>query len=104
MIGQAELFPVLVAKRTWAKDLCGRRVIYFIDNEAACPGLVKAYSLVLPSLGIIMDCLTWDYANNSDSWYARVPSESNVSDGPSRLDFHLVLERRGGVRVNPKLL
>ena len=35
LIGQAELFPVLVAKWTWAKLLTGRRCILFIDNEAA---------------------------------------------------------------------
>ena len=67
VIGQAELFPVLVAKLTWSKLLSGKRVMYFIDNEAARLGLVKAYSPVLPSLNIIMACLKWSYENQSDS-------------------------------------
>ena len=101
VIGQAELFPVLVAKWTWAKLLTGRRCIFFIDNEAARLGLVKAYSPVLPSLAIIMDCLSWDYRHKVDSWYSRVPSKSNISDGPSRLDFSSVLNDLGAKLVEP---
>ena len=101
VIGQAELFPFLVAKWTWAKLLTGRRCIFFIDNEAARLGLVKAYSPVLPSLAIIMDCLSWDYRHKVDSWYSRVPSKSNISDGPSRLDFSAVLNDLGAKLVEP---
>ena len=81
VIGQAEPFPVLLSKLTWARRLRDRRVIFFIDSDAARLGLVKAYSPVLPSLNIIMECLSWDYANASESWYARVPSSANISDG-----------------------
>ena len=65
VIGQAEIFPLLVARLTWSKLLTGRRVIYFIDNESARIGLARAYSPVLPSLPMILDCLHWDYANCS---------------------------------------
>eukprot|EP00973_Karenia_brevis_P040752 5640106-Karenia_brevis.AAC.1 len=44
VIGQAELFPLLIARLTWAKYLKGSRVIYFLDNEAARLGAIKAYS------------------------------------------------------------
>lgn len=101
IIGQAELFPVLIAKLTWERFLRGRRTIYFVDNEAARLGLVKAYSPVLPSLALIMDCLAWDYKNEADSWYARVPSSSNISDGPSRLDFLQVEEAFSARKVDP---
>ena len=67
VIGQAELFPVLISKRTWASKLRNRRALYFIDNEAARLGLVKAYSPVLPSLDLIMGRLSWDHNNQADS-------------------------------------
>ena len=86
VIGQAELFPLIVARLAWAEKLRNRRVIYFIDNEAARIGMVKAYSPVLPSLNLIMSCLGWDYANNSQAWFARVCSSSNIADGPSRME------------------
>ena len=85
VIGQAEIFPVLVAKLTWQKRLANRSVLYFIDNEAARLGLVKAYSPVLPSLKIILQCVEFDYNNSSLSWYARVPTAANASDEPSRM-------------------
>ena len=101
VIGQAELFPVLVAKLTWKKQLAGRRAIYFLDNESARIALVKAYSPVLPSLKIIMQCLEWDFVNRSDSWYARVPTASNISDGPSRMSLAVMQGQFPSARVVP---
>ena len=85
LIGQAELFPLLVARLTWPHLLRSRRAIFFVDNESARIGMVRAYSPVVPSLKIILDCLTWDYSNNCSGWYARVPSPSNPGDAPSRM-------------------
>ena len=60
-------------------------MIYFIDNEAARIGMVRAYSPVLPSMRLILECLKWDYVNESQGWYARGSSFSNCADAPSRL-------------------
>ena len=73
------------------------------DNEAARLGLVKAYSPVLPSLNIIMACLKWDFEDQFDSWYAGIPSASNPSDGPSRLQFEWAATVAAAVRVDPIL-
>ena len=43
------------------------------------PGLVAAK---------IMDA---EFTSGSKSWYARVASESNIADAPSRLDFNLLM-------------
>ena len=85
VIGQAELFPVYVAKLTWPTLLKGKRVIHFLDNDSARMGLIKGYSPIWPSLEIIMDCVEWDYRNDCSSWFARVPTASNIGDGPSRM-------------------
>ena len=101
VIGQAEIFPVLVAKLTWQKRLANRKVLYFIDNEAARLGLVKAYSPVLPSLKIIMQCTAFDFNNSSHSWYARVPTAANASDEPSRMLCKAAVETFGACVVGP---
>ena len=93
VIGQAEIFPALVARLTWALRLRNRRVIYFIDNEAARLGLIKAYSPVLASLRLIVQCLEWDFKNASSPWYARVPTACNPADGPSRMNLETVPKR-----------
>ena len=90
VIGQAELFPLLLARKTWAKTLKGRRVIYFIDNESARIAMVRAYSPVIPSLKIIMQCIAWDLHNDCSPWYARVPTACNPADGPSRMSLDTV--------------
>eukprot|EP00973_Karenia_brevis_P037259 5136849-Karenia_brevis.AAC.1 len=83
VIGQAELFPLLVARLTLAEYLKEARVIYFLDNEAARLGAIKAYSPVWPSLKIISSLWQWDLENESVPWYARVPTEANIADNPS---------------------
>ena len=101
VIGQAELFPLLISRLTWANRLEGRRVIYFIDNDSARLACIKAYSPVLPSLVIVMDCLAWDSDNSSSSWFARAPTDSNIADDPSRMDPRLLVEVFGARAVSP---
>eukprot|EP00973_Karenia_brevis_P039580 5465195-Karenia_brevis.AAC.1 len=47
--------------------------------------MVKCYSPVLASLKIIVQSWQWDHTHDVRSWYARVPSISNVADEPSRM-------------------
>jgi len=101
VIGQAEILPVLVAKQTWKEELRGKRAIFFIDNESARIALVRAYSPVLASLRILMACLKSDQDLESKSWYARVPTFSNIADGPSRLEYTQLLKDLGAEIVPP---
>ena len=60
-----------------------RRVLQFVDNDAARHG----YSPSVASAAIL--CETWrlEVALGSLSYFCRVPSSSNLADGPSRLAF-----------------
>jgi hypothetical protein len=101
VIGQAEIFPLLVARLTWHHLLRGRRVIYFVDNESARLAMVKAYSPVLPSIELITKCLAFDYREECSSWYARVPTGCNISDAPSRMMLSEALRSLGAKTVRP---
>jgi len=101
VIGQAEIFPILVAKLTWAEYFRGKRVIYFIDNESAKIALIRAYSPILASLKLVMDCSAWDFHNECSSWYARVPTICNIADSPSRMELSSVLGVLGAIVVEP---
>ena len=101
VIGQAEIFPVLVARLTWEKEIAGNRVLYFIDNDSARLALIKSYSPVLPSLRIICECTSWDCKFQRVPSYARVSIHANAGDGPSRMDKAEVVEMFGAVIVNP---
>jgi hypothetical protein len=91
VIGQAELWPVLLSLTTWADRLAGRRVIFFIDQDAARQALVKAYSPSRPSAGIIAAAIVKVAELEVYPWFARVPTACNVADAASRLDFAQVL-------------
>jgi len=101
VIGQAEIFPVLIAKLTWAKELAGRRVIFFVDNESAKIALIRAYSPVLASLKLSLECSAWDIQNDCSSWYARVPTSCNVADSPSRMEVSDFLRQLNARVVTP---
>ena len=84
VIGQAELFPLLVARLTWKEQMKGQRVVFFIDNESARLAAIKSYSPVLSSTRILADISLFDHVHEVYPWYARVPTFSNIGDGPSR--------------------
>ena len=80
----------------------GRRVIYFVDNDSARMALIKSYSPVLYPLRIIEQCAQWDCRNNSTAWVARVPTEANCADGPSRMMLVDMVRDCGAEIVLPK--
>lgn len=86
-IGQAELLPVAVSKRHWKRTLEGRLVIFFVDNNSSMDGLVRGISDSQGSRDILEWVADLELESPTISWYSRVPTASNVADGPSRLDF-----------------
>ena len=103
VIGQAEIFPVLISLRTWEAQLAGRRVLFFIDNDSARWGLVKGYSPILSSAAIIGDVWQEVARLGCWPWFARVPTSSNPGDKPSRLEFAEAEELFGAKVVQPVL-
>ena len=98
VIAQAEIFPVLVAKETWANELSERSVMWFLDNEAAKMSLIRNYSPVMDSFVLLQTNAALDVRSQSKNWYSRVPSRSNPSDSASRLKFD---EYVGSSRSSP---
>ena len=102
VVGQGELLPVLVAKRTWDSVLSHARNVYFIDNESARESLVRSYSPSWTSREILVQIKICDIKSSALDWYARVPTGANYADGPSRLNFKDVLAL-GGVEISARI-
>jgi hypothetical protein len=100
VIAQAELLPVVMAKMTWRSLLFNSRVVYFIDNESAKDGLIRANSAVWTSRELILHSVLCDAISRNVPWYARVPSAANLADGPSRFNFEL-MNKIGAVQCTP---
>ena len=85
LICQIELFAVVAIRLALRDLLKRRRVIFWIDNEAARFGLIKNDSSS-PSMSALLR--VFGRAEDrylSYSWFSRVPSESNPADAPSTL-------------------
>ncbi len=87
LIGQIELMPVLLARRLWARQIQGRKIIFFLDNEAGREGLVKGFSPAKFSRQILQAIAAEELRSQASPWFARVSTHSNIADAPSRLDF-----------------
>ena len=87
IVCQAELIPAWASRVLWAPVLKGRRVLHFVDNDAARHGLVRGYSPSVASAAILGEVWAMGLENGSLSYFDRVASKSNLADGPSRLVF-----------------
>ncbi|OLP93607.1 hypothetical protein AK812_SmicGene24498 [Symbiodinium microadriaticum] len=101
IIGQIELYAVLVMRCFLKDDIAGRRTVFWCDNEAARFGLIRN-----ESHSRSMDVMLRAFAKVEDeslsfTWISRVPSASNPSDAPSRGDGQSVLKLARATRVEP---
>ena len=98
VIHQAELLPCAVAVVLWGSRMRNRRILVFIDNDAARAALVAGGSGNKASEDIA--ARFWKEATRwcLFPWFERVPSPSNIADGSSRDDSQLLL-KLGFVRV-----
>jgi ribonuclease HI len=104
LIGELEALAVLVALRTWSKEIRSKHLVAFIDNEGSKFSILKGYSKN-PCLSAIVTAIS--RAEESAScfvWYARVPSECNPADGPSRSQPCRQASKDARVRVEVRQL
>ena len=103
VIAQAELAPVLLSRLTFPSLFSQAHVICFVDNDSARFGLIKGYSPNMSSARILSDIWLAESKDQSFSWFERVPSPSNIADGPSRLTFSEIAAFKDALCVNAVL-
>ena len=59
-------------------------MLVFVDNEAARCALVKGYSPVRSAAQLLGEAWLQLARSGAAAWFARVPSEGNPADAPSR--------------------
>ena len=93
---QAEMYAALVVRWYIAQHFQGRQAIFWIDNDAARLSLIKTVS-ASPELLVMSQCFhSYSESDNISCWFERVPSESNIADGPSRGSPQEALHLIGG--------
>ena len=86
-IYELEILPALIALLLWHDKIYSRLVCFFTDNEAAKSALIRldgASSISCVMLSLFGEA---EVTLKIIPWIGRVPTSSNISDGPSRLYF-----------------
>ena len=91
IIGELETLAVLVALKLWGRLLCSKHLMVFIDNEG-CRYLILKGSPGNKNLSkLVHQIARCEEEASLFVWYARVPSECNIADPPSRGKSHQLL-------------
>ena len=80
LIGQVELYGVLVARSLWREELHNRRSIFFIDNWGVLDCVIPGTSKDSTWREMLMEMEEIDASFPTFIWAAHVPSESNLAD------------------------
>ena len=97
-IYELEVMPVLVAILLWGQQFSGSQVCWYLDNEASRSAYLKAYGATEVADGLVAAFTEAEMALQITSWFARVPSSSNLADAPSRGEDSK-LRDRGAAKV-----
>ena len=98
-IHELEVMPVLVSLMIWAGWVSCAPLVHYIDNESSRMALIKGYGETSNSVKLIKAYVNCEADTQVKTWFARVPSFSNVGDGYSRSDVDLV-QKLGAVQTN----
>ena len=93
-IYELELLPIYISLVLWGSRLRATHLVCYLDNDAARAALCKGYGSTDLARRIVACTMESECRHKLKSWFARVPTHSNISDGPSRLDCREV-ERLG---------
>ena len=91
-IYELELLPLYVALCLWGPLMQSTHVVFYLDNDAARAAVCKGCGGTKLGQRIVQCIMEVECQLKLKSWYARVPTHSNVSDGPSRMDCTEVMQ------------
>ena len=83
LIGPVELYAVVTARASWKNFLDGARALFFIDHSGVHAACVNGSSHDRLWRQLLIKLEVADLVPMI-GWYARVPSQSNPADAPSR--------------------
>lgn len=92
LIYELELFAAVLSFLLWCKGGDNNIYVWFGDNDSVRYALIKASGTGAVATALLQIHLVDEAKRNSLVWFARVPTEANFSDYPSRLVPHPFLD------------
>ena len=98
-IFELELAPLFLSLHFWGERMRGGQFVCYLDNDGARRSMIRSYSEIPFALRVIEAFLELESLYQLKVWFGRVPTSSDVADGPSRLDFAEVHQRGASRRL-----
>ncbi len=90
-IYELEIIPVFLATDIWCSLITSSQVVFYLDNDAARAGLIRMRGATEAAEVVLNEKAKLEVTFSYRPWYGRVPTSSNIADGPSRGDCAEVL-------------
>ncbi len=84
LIYELELLASILAIQLWGRDSNENLHVCFGDNDSVRFSLIRASGSGDVACFLLGKFLEWEARNNVTTWFARVPTEANIADYPSR--------------------
>ena len=84
----------MLATDLWYEDSCNDFHVHFGDNDGVRFSLIRACGAGHVAQSLMGYYLALETKKCSRTWFARVPTEANISDFPSRKQQHGLLQPR----------
>ena len=91
-IYELEVLPVLLSMWLWRDRINLAQVCWYLDNEASRSAFIKGHGATSLAACMVDAFTDEEMRHQLKSWFARVPSLSNLADSPSRLEDKFLLE------------
>ena len=86
-IFELELLPVWISLLEWEGHLSNAQCVFYLDNEAAKGALIKGATDAGSGASIVQAFVVAEMRCQVKVWFSRVPTSSNIADGPSRMSL-----------------
>lgn len=84
VIFECEFLAIILAITLWSSQLSHAPCVIFVDNNAARDVAISGKARSKPADRLVATLLKTEDSISLTPWYARVPSDSNPADSPSR--------------------
>ena len=85
-IFELELLPIWCAMKEWGPLMRHSQCVFYLDNEAARGALTNGATSTEYGKRMVQSFVLDEMSHQIKTWYARVPTSSNLADKPSRLE------------------
>ena len=84
IIFELEFFTIWCALHCWSKWFRDSQVVLYTDNDGVRDCLIACQTDSTNGRQILDACLRAEFELRGNFWFARVPTDSNIADWPSR--------------------